>query len=228
MTAPILELSGVSKQYGALRPLRIEKLQVHAGDQVAILGLDQVAAEVLVSLITGASLPDSGQVLTFGRSTSEITDSTEWLTTLDSFGILSERAALLEAFNIVQNLAVPFTLEIEPPPLEVADRAAALAIEVGLPEQRHADAVGMLDAASRMQVRLARALALNPGLLLVEHPSASLPRHDVARFGRQVRGVAERRRLAVLSLTADVDYARAAAVRLLQLDAATGRVTRRS
>ena len=96
------------------------------GEQVAILGLDQHAAEVFVNLITGATLPDQGGVTLFGRSTESISDSAEWLALVDRFGILSERAVLLEALSVVQNIAVPFTLEIEPPPDDVRHRAEAL------------------------------------------------------------------------------------------------------
>ena len=49
----------------------------------------------------------------FGRSTLEIADSADWLATLDRFGIVSDRAALLDALSVVQNLAMPFTLEID-------------------------------------------------------------------------------------------------------------------
>ena len=75
MTESILELDGVTKQYGALRPLRVEHLVVAAGEQVALLGFDQPAAEVLINLITGASLPDTGLVRVFGRSTAGISFS---------------------------------------------------------------------------------------------------------------------------------------------------------
>ena len=68
-TEPVVEVSDVTKQYGALRPLRIARLQVLAGEQVAIVGLDQPAAEVFISLLTGAGLPDSGSVHVFGRAT---------------------------------------------------------------------------------------------------------------------------------------------------------------
>ena len=57
-----------------------------------------------------------GEVRVFGRPTSAIADSADWLATVDRFGIVSERAVLLEALTVVQNLAMPFTLEIEPPP----------------------------------------------------------------------------------------------------------------
>ena len=83
----------MSKDYRGLRPLRIAELRVAAGDHVAILGLDQASAEVFVNLATGATLPDAGDIRVFGRATSAIDDSADWLATVDRFGIVSERAA---------------------------------------------------------------------------------------------------------------------------------------
>jgi ABC-type iron transport system FetAB ATPase subunit len=126
----------------------------------------------------------------------------------------------------VQNLALPFSLEIEPPPPDVVERATHLAREVGLRADVLSGAVSAVDAAGRMRIHLARALAFDPGVLLVEHPTATLARHDVAAFGQTIRRVAEQRAAAVLTMTADVDYARAAADRALRLDPATGRLKR--
>lgn len=227
MPAPLLEIASVSKQYGALRPLRVEQLSLAAGDHVALLGLDQPAAEVLINLVTGATLPDTGHVRVFGRTTADISDSTDWLATLDRFGIVSERAALLEPLTVIQNLAIPFSLEIEPPPPEIVRQAAALAEEVGVVDTVWGQRVGDLDAVIRMRVRLGRALAFNPAVLLLEHPSAALPRHDVARFARDVRAVAERRGIAALTITADLDFAATVSRRMLVLEPATGRLKRR-
>lgn len=227
MTAPIIELTSVSKQYGALRPLRVEQLSLSEGEQVALLGLDQPAAEVLINLLTGATLPDAGQVRVFGRLTADIADSTDWLLTLDRFGIVSERAALLEPMTVIQNLAIPFSLQIEPPLPDVARQAAGLAAEAGLMDDEFDRRVGDLDAASRMRVRLGRALALDPSVLLLEHPSATLPRHSVARYARDMRAIALRRGTAALTITADVDFAAAASARTLVLEPSTGRLKRR-
>jgi ABC-type sulfate/molybdate transport systems ATPase subunit len=226
MGDPILHLSGVTKSYGALRPLRIEELALSANDQVALLGLDQPAAEVLINLLTGATLPDAGHVRVFGRSTAEISDSTDWLATLDHFGIVSERAALLESMTVIQNLAMPFSLEIEPPPPSIAARAAALAAEAGIVESFWQRRVGDLDADARVRVHLARALALEPGILVLEHPSAALPRQAIARLGSDLRAVAARRTIAALTITADPDFARAAASASLVLEPASGRLHR--
>jgi ABC-type sulfate/molybdate transport systems ATPase subunit len=227
MAEPIVHLSVVAKNYGALRPLRIEELILGDTDEVALLGLDQPAAEVLINLLTGASLPDAGVVRVFGRSTADIADSDDWLQTLDRFGIVSDRAALIEPLDVIQNLAIPFSLEIEPPPPAVAEQAIRLARETGIDESMWQRRVGDLEPAIRSRVRLGRALALGPSLLLLEHPSAALPRDESPRFGSDVRAVARRRGLATLTITADPAFAAAVSGTTLVLEPSTGRLRRR-
>ena len=227
MTAAVLEFAAMSKDYRGLRPLRIANLTVAAAEQVAVLGFDHVSAEVFINLATGATLPDAGQVSVFGRPTSAIGDSVDWLATIDRFGIVSERAVLLDQFTVIQNLAMPFTLEIEPPPADVRVRAESLAREVGLPEAARGRAVAELNAAALARVRLGRALALDPDILLLEHISATLDRDDVQTFGADVRAIAARRGIALVAATADEVFARAVATRVLTLDPSTGRLNQR-
>jgi len=226
-TDSILELTDVSKSYGGLRPLRIQALTISRADSVTILGLDQPMAEVIVNLVTGASLPDAGSVRVFGQPTSAIADSTEWLSLVDRFGIMTDRAVMLEGLTMLQNLAVPFTLDIEPPSEESRQRAAALAREVGLAEDQWDTPVGTLDGATRAGVRLARALALDPAVLLLEHPTATVNRQDVSALARRIRSVADRRGTAVLVLTADLVFADSLGGRTVTLDAATGKLIAR-
>jgi putative ABC transport system ATP-binding protein len=197
---------------------------VAAGDHVAILGFDRPSAEVFVNLATGATLPDAGDVSVFGRPTKAISDSADWLATVDRFGIVSERAVLLDALTVIQNLAMPFTLEIEPPPDDVRARAEGLAREVGLPETLWTRPVAELDAAGWVRVRLGRAIALDPAILLLEHVSAALDRDAVAPLAADLRAVAARRGIALVAATADEAFARAVAGRVLTLEPATGRL----
>lgn len=227
MSAPILDLHDVSKDYRGLRPLRIERLEVGPGEPVAILGLDQVTAEVFVNLVTGATLPDRGDVKLFGQSTGSIRDSAEWLALVDRFGIVSERAVLLDGLSVIQNLSLPFTLDIEPPSEDVGARAAALAREVELPESGWARPVAELERTERVLVRLARAIALDPAIVVLEHPSADVPRAAIVSLASRIRAVAERRGAAVLTATADEHFASLVARRVLRLDQATGRLTER-
>ena len=227
MIRPVLELTDVSKAYGGLRPLRIQQLTVAAGQRVAILGFDQPMAEVFVNLITGAALPDRGTVAAFGRPTSAIVDSAEWLTFVDRFGIVSERAVLLEGMTVLQNLALPYTLEIEPPPDATRIQAERLAEEVGLPAVLWSARIADLDGTARAAVRIARALALDPGILLLEHPTAGVERDRVPALGSRIRAVSERRSAAVVAVTADQVFADALSGRTFQLEPATGRLTER-
>jgi putative ABC transport system ATP-binding protein len=223
--APALDLADVSKEYGGLRPLRIQRLTVSAREHVALVGLDQPMAEVFVNLVTGAALPDRGDVVAFGQSTAAIAGGAEWLTLVDRFGIVSDRAVLLDGLTVLQNLAVPFTLDIEPLPGEVAARAASLAAEVGLPAREWENLVAALDGPSRARVRLARALALDPAMILLEHATASVDRDQAVLLGEHIRRIAARRGAAIVAVTADPVFASAIAGRVLTLDAATGRLT---
>ena len=227
MSGAVLEFAAVSKAYGGLRPLRVSALRIAAGARIALLGFDQPSAEMFVNLATGATLPDSGEITVFGRRTAAIDDSTEWLATVDRFGIVSDRAVLLDALTTIQNLAMPFTLEIEPPPPDVRKRAEALAREVGLAESTWTAPVAQLDAVDWLRVRFGRAIALDPAILLVEHASAALPRAQVPVVGTSMRRLAADRGIALVALTADEAFAKAVAERVLTLEPATGRLNAR-
>lgn len=182
--SPVITLRGVSKDYRGLRPLRIQQLDIREGESVAILGFDQTTAEVLVSVITGAITPDMGEVTVFGQATRDIIDADAWLQGLDQFGILSERAVLLDQLTAEQNLAVPFSLELDDMSQDLRQRVGRLAEEVGLDASDLAKGVGVLGPAAQQRVRLGRALALQPRVLLAEHPSASLSGDDPSRASR--------------------------------------------
>jgi len=224
---PVLEMLGVSKNYGGLRPLRIESLKVLPGERVALVGLDQPSAETFVNLATGAALPDLGQASILGRATAAISDSADWLATVDRVGIVSDRAVLLDRFSVLQNLAMPFTLEIEPLPAEARARAEAIAHEVQLPAEIRDRAVGGLDGASRARVRLGRALALDPAILLLEHATAGVAPGDVVRFGEDVQAIVVRRSAALVAITIDERFARAVAGRVLSWQPVDGRLSER-
>src|SRR6185295_6165224 len=101
-----IEVRDVQKDYRALRPLRVRALDVRDGESVALIGFDRATAEVFVNLITAATVPDSGEVRIFGRPTTAIADADAWLSSLDVFGVLSERAVVLDNMNIEENLTM--------------------------------------------------------------------------------------------------------------------------
>ena len=222
---PLLELTGVVKDYQALRPLRLQSLRVVAGSIVSLSGIDAAGAEVLVNLITAATRPDAGAVRLFGAATAAIDDYEGWLQMLDGLGLLTERAVLLGQCTVAQNVALPFTLEIDPIRADVRPQVQALAAEVGI-APAHSTAGWRAPPAVVQRVRLARALALGPRLLIAEHPSAPLPREAVVPFARDLAAIAASRGLGLLAVSADEDFVRALGGTALTLDPATGVLTR--
>jgi predicted ABC-type transport system involved in lysophospholipase L1 biosynthesis ATPase subunit len=219
---PLIEIVDLTKNYLGLRPLRIARLSVRPGERLALGGFDAVTAELFVHLVTGATLPDEGNVRVAGRSTREIATDTEWLASLDRFGIVTARAVLLDALPIAANLALPFTLAIDPMSGDVRQKVNGLAVEVGLDPDRLAALAVTLTPAERLRVHLGRALAVNPLALLLEHPTALLDAHESHHVAQVLKRVSAARNLAWVALTEDDAFARAADAGRLRLNAATG------
>jgi ABC-type transporter Mla maintaining outer membrane lipid asymmetry ATPase subunit MlaF len=224
---PVLQINGVQKRYKSLRPLRIQELTIAAAERVAVSGFDAGAAEVLVNLVTGAGLPDQGEVRVLGHRTADIVNGDEWLTSLDRFGIVSPRGVLLEEKTIEQNLAIPLTLEIDPVPPDIAARVVELARRCGILDLTGGEdglqrITGEAAPAIRARVHLARAIALRPALLVLEHPGADLAADERFALADCIAGVAEAGGVAALVISKDDDFAKRAAHRALRLEAATG------
>jgi putative ABC transport system ATP-binding protein len=177
---------------------------------------------VLVNLITAGSLPDEGRVLVFGKQTSTITDHAAWMEMLDRFGLISGRSVLLEQLTAEQNLAIPFTLTVESLEDDTRRAVRQLADEIGLPATHLGEPLGALPAASVLRVRLGRALALEPEVLLAEHPNATLTRAEALAFATDVHMICRARRLASLIITADSAFADAIADDVRALQPSTG------
>jgi ABC-type transporter Mla maintaining outer membrane lipid asymmetry ATPase subunit MlaF len=219
---PLVELRGVTKDYRGLRPLRVQHLLLHPGESIALVGFDLAMAEVFVSLVTGAQLPDTGEILIFGQPTSSISSTEDWVKVLDRFGLVSDRAVLVDQFTAEQNLAMPLSLEITDPSPQLRSQVRKIAAEVGLTADELASPTAALSAPAQLRLRLARALALDPQVLLAEHPNATIPRDEAPAFAADFARVVQNRHLAALVLTADRTFAGAIADRVLTLQPATG------
>lgn len=222
MSTTVLRIANVRKAYSGLRPLRVNDLSIGAGERVALSGLDAGAAEVLVNLVTGASLPDEGHVSVLDRSTASIADGDAWLEWLDRFGIVSPRAVLLDAATLLQNLAMPITLDIEPVQPDVAARVAVMARDAGIDASLLERPIAALDASIQIRAHLVRAIALDPSLLILEHATARLAQGEGRTFGEIVARVAGARGLATLIVSEDEAFSTAAATRRLALQGASG------
>src|SRR3712207_1062159 len=132
----------------------------------------------------------------FRSSTADISDGDAWLASLDRFGMLSERAVLLDQLTVAQNLAVPFSLQLDPIPDSVQRDVRRLAEEVAIDPASLAARVEAVDPGVRARVRLGRALALGPRVLLAEHPNASLAAEALPAFAADLSRIIAARGLA--------------------------------
>ena len=222
MPAPLVQVRNVVKDFRALRPLRLRHFDLGERDSVALLGFDQAMAEVLVSLITGAIVPDEGSIAVFGQETTTIANAEAWVGMLDQFGLISERAVTLDQLTTRQNLALPMSLQIETLPDDVGHRVSQIATEVGLTAAELSAPAGSLDPLARQRLRLGRALALDPKVLLAEHPNAPLSQPDTQTFASVFARVVAARQIAALVLTANHEFAASISSRVLTHQPATG------
>jgi ABC-type transporter Mla maintaining outer membrane lipid asymmetry ATPase subunit MlaF len=224
VTPKALEFIGVVKDYRGLRPLRVQHLAVQAGEIVALDGLDQVAAAVLTDLATGTTLPEDGEIRVEGRPTASVRTPDEWLVFLNRFGIVNDRVALLDGLTVAQNLAMPLTLELDPLAASERQRVEQVAAAVGLPASDLDRPLPGTSPLATFRVRLGRAVALGPRILLIEHPTLGLSAAETGAAAVGIRRVQSELGPAVLVATGDRRLARRVATRSLVLRPATGAV----
>jgi ABC-type lipoprotein export system ATPase subunit len=215
---PLIEVINLTKEYGAPSPLRINQLRLSSCDRVVLSGLDPEAAETLMHLLTGASLPDAGEIRIEGRSTAEISTDTEWLASLDRFGMVSDRAVLFESLPTAASLALPFSLAIEPMPDDVRRQVEVLAADAGIERSRIDVPVSELAPAERLRVHLARAVAHRPQMVLLELPTSKIPGGAESQtFGELLHAVSAAQGFGWLAVSDDREFARASGGRHVEL-----------
>ncbi len=222
---PLIRLAAVSKVYEALRPLRVADLAVTRDDRLVLSGFDEGAAAMFVYLVTGAALPDEGRVHVAGRDTRDIATDTEWLSSLDRFGIVTHRAVLLEGLSVAANLALPLTLSVDPMDAEVRARVTRDAMEVGLVVERLDGPVSALSEEERVRLHLARAAAVGPELIMLEHPTQRLDQAgQSAAFGDTLKAFSTSRGFGWIAISEDESFAKASGGTRLRLEPATGKI----
>lgn len=218
----IIEFRGVEKALGESFPLRVNSFTFHDRERVVLGGLPALMGEAFMNLIVGALLPDRGDVIVFGVNTKDIRTDTEWLKSLDRFGLVSNRAVLLDQSTVAENLALPITLAIDPMAADVRAIVEGLAREVGLPPElldRPVNALGPSDdpIGVRMRMHLARALAHEPRVLLLEHPTLAAPVMG-SEFGARLRTIADARNLSFIAVSDDGQFARESGAQRLRVE----------
>ncbi len=171
-TVPAIELRGVHKAFGSLRVLDDVYVEIPAGQGFCVLGRSGTGKSVMLKHIIGLMQPDAGRVLVEGRDLTGLS-SRELSPIRQRIGFLFQNAALFDSITVGENVAFPLRRHTKLPDEEIRARAQSLLDQVGLGrdyEKMPAD----LSGGMRKRAGLARAMALEPSILLADEPSAGL------------------------------------------------------
>jgi phospholipid/cholesterol/gamma-HCH transport system ATP-binding protein len=169
---PIICLHGLTHAFGAHQVLKGIDLEVEAGTAVVILGGSGCGKTVLLKCLIGLLRPDRGQVLYRGRDLAALTDR-ELVGVRRHFGMLFQGAALFDSLTVAENVAFPLRQHTRLSAPDIAQVVARKLELVGLPgieDKRPAE----LSGGMRKRVGLARAIALDPEVILYDEPTTGL------------------------------------------------------
>ena len=189
-----MRAEGISKRYGDRQALRDVTFEVAEGERVAVIGPNGAGKTTLLQILAGALKPSSGTV------------------TAERVGWVPQQPALYSKLSVAENLRLFARLE------KVADveRAVAGMLEQTALADRAGDETGKLSGGNRQRVNIAIGLLGEPGVLLLDEPSAALDPRQRERLWGFIGGLAAEGTAVVYS-THDVGEAERYADRVLVL-----------
>ena len=210
--APILQLSGISKHFGegAKRVDILEdiNLDVEDGEFVAILGFSGAGKTTLISLMAGLAEPDRGGVIFRGRE-------------IDGPG--PERGVVFQSYSLMPWLSVAGNVDLA---VNAVHKTKSRAERVDL-RRRYVDMVGLghaserrpaeLSGGMRQRVAVARALAMQPEILLLDEPLSALDALTRSKLQDEFALISEAEKKTIILITNDVDEAILLADRVIPL-----------
>ena len=219
-TAAVRRLSpsnDLHKSFGAQKVLNGISLTVNRGETLAVLGRSGTGKSVLLRLIIGLEKPDSGSIRIHGQDiTGMALDQLGEIRM--KMGFLFQHAALYDSLTVEQNVAFPLQHhKKEMSKSEQRDRVRQLLAEVGM--EGHLEKMPS-DISGGMQKRvgLARALALEPDILLLDEPTAGLDPISAAEIDDLILKLQAEHHMASIVVTHDLHSAKTIADRLALLN----------
>jgi phospholipid/cholesterol/gamma-HCH transport system ATP-binding protein len=169
----LIELRSVSIQFRYQAVLRDIALAIRRGQTVSIIGESGCGKTVMLKLIIGLLKPSQGEVRFEGRDVARL-DGKELVKMRLRFGFLFQMAALFDSLTVFDNVAFGLREHHYCEEDEVRRIVAERLKEVGLPEGIELKKPAELSGGQRKRVGLARALAINPAVMLYDEPTTGL------------------------------------------------------
>jgi phospholipid/cholesterol/gamma-HCH transport system ATP-binding protein len=213
---PAIRVHRLSKSFGEQRVLDRIDLEVARGETLTVLGRSGTGKSVMLKLLIGLQRPDSGEIEINGE---EIT--TMQLDELNRIrkrvGFLFQNAALYDSLTAEENVAFPLRRHTEMTDGERRDRVSELLSRVGMDEAREKMPAD-LSGGMKKRVGLARALALDPEIMLLDEPTAGLDPIAASEINELIRELQRERNISSIVVTHDMRSVERVADRVAMLN----------
>lgn len=221
--APVISLRGLRKSFGALKVLDGVDLDVLPAENMVVLGRSGTGKSVLIKLIVGLLEPDAGDIQVMGQSVLGLKRKQ-----LDALrvriGFSFQSSALYDSMDVAQNLEFPLTMNVDGlSTQEVRARVDAALEAVGLADSRR-KIPAELSGGQRKRIGIARALILQPEIMLYDEPTAGLDPVTSGEINDLIRSVQATHHTSAILITHDLTCARAVGDRAAML--LDGRLTK--
>ena len=202
---PVVAIDGLCSTFRAMgRKTVIHQhldLQIEAGELVSLVGGSGSGKSVLMRQILGLEKPTRGTVTVLGRPASQLTDRSA----ANKVGMLFQNGALFSSFSVLDNIAFPLR-ELRNLPEELVRDVALVKLQmVGLSPAQAYKMPSDLSGGMVKRVALARALIMDPPLLLLDEPTAGLDPASSDAFCTLLRSLHRELGLTVIMVTHDLD-----------------------
>ncbi len=168
----LIELRKVSKRFGRLVVLNEVDLSIPEGQSLVVIGASGTGKSVLLKHIVGLLKPDSGEVYFDGNRVDQLSEL-QLVPIRTQFGFLFQMSALFDSMTVEDNVAFPLVEHTRKERGEIARIAQQKLAMVGLPDVGK-KMPAQLSGGQRKRVALARAIAMDPRVILYDEPTTGL------------------------------------------------------
>ena len=202
---PVLQLSGICKSFNIGEPNEIEivhsiNLSLMPGEFCAIIGPSGSGKSTLLNIIGMLDRPSSGSLRIQGTETTSMNDRELTHLRGHQIGFIFQYHHLLSAFSALENVFMPMFGELGFAHQHIVERASDLLASVGLQPWLNAQA-SHLSGGQQQRVAVARALMMQPALILADEPTGNLDSKSADTVFEMLRQVCRVNHTAVLFVT---------------------------